>query len=177
MAETETDKVFTVRRSSRIFRVVRWMHENPLWVNSESVGLEGILKESKKPQVSYIKRGIFALLVFYPLLVPFLFPSYIFFAILEIWGPLKRYDAQQTSLILGLFSSSAILTYKATLGGMVYGWFGNETPILLKIIQTFAVIADLVSAIVLIILCIELIALLVRKCRMIAGRTSVQFRG
>lgn len=175
----EADTIFEVDRTSLVFRMIRWMHENPLWVNSESVGLEGSLKKSKKPQISYIKRGIFAFLVFYPFLIPVLSPAFVFGVLLSIRGRLKKNDLQNTSLVLCLFSWSVVLSYTAIVWGMTYGWLGsnNVPPLSVYTIQVLAVIADFLSAFTLIILLFELITLLVRKYRMIAGRTYVQFRG
>lgn len=174
MAEIEKDKVFTVRRTSRIFRMVRWMHENPLWVSSDNVGLEGALKISKKPQVSYIKKVVFALLVFYPLFVPFLFPAYIFYVILEIWGHLKREVAQSTGLLLGLFSWSAVLSYAAIIGDRVHG-FGERMPFVLNTVQVIAVFMDIFSAILIMVLCIATIEHTFKKCLRIAKKTSIRF--
>ncbi len=127
------EEVVSISQKSWHYRTVHWMYHNPLWNSYRDYGWKSLC--------TYGRKLIFALLIFYPIIVPILLLAFVFERITRRWIK-EDIIRETTSGLFEWFILSILIFYSWYQIRIEYGWSGflvEGMPWYYKVVDFIAV--------------------------------------
>ncbi len=136
-----------ISQTSRHFKAVNWMFDNPLWKPYHDI-------DEWKTLCVYGRKLLFSLFIFYPFIFPFLLPGLLFEKITRKW--INDVDRSGISLVFQWFFWSVFIFYGWYQARTKYGWSGlllEGAPWYLQVLDAIATLNIIIIIVAVVLFC------------------------